>query len=137
MQFDSDPGSMAARIALWISRQVRAVRQSSQRNPVYALAHTTYAQAHTSRQKRKRNQPLGMYALAHTRSPAKAGLQMAPQGAQSARQGTQKARMRALARTCVGCVETAPHGVENRTFPAHPRSAESPVSTTACSPRGV
>ena len=38
---------------------------------------------------------------------------------------------------CVGCENQAPKGVENRNSATHPRSAESPVVTTACSPRGV
>ena len=120
MRFVSDYGSMTARIALWISCQVRAVRLLSERNPVYALAHTMYAQAHTSGKKRKRNQPFGMYALAHTRSPAKARLQMAPQGAQSARQGTQKARMRAPAGTLRGvCKSRLRMESEGRSGPPH------------------
>ena len=37
---------------------------------------------------------------------------------------------------CV-CVKKTPQGVENRASLKHPRGAESPVVTTACSPRGV
>ena len=90
---------------LWISRQVWVDCPLSGRIPKYAIAHTMYAQAHTSIQKRKRSQFFGMYAVAHTPIPTKARQEMAPQGAQSARQGTQKARKRAPAVGCVGCVE--------------------------------
>ena len=84
----------------------------------------------------KEIQRFGMYALAHTRIPTKARLQMAPNGARSARKGTQKARKRAQHHRCVGCDPETPKGVPNEPPRTLVNVGETAVAAMGWSPFG-
>ena len=50
------------------------------------------------------------------------------------RKGSKWGRLSPRHQRCVGCEIQTPQGVENRISSAHPRSVESPATTTACRP---